>query len=197
MAKEKLTRKEKVKRSQLQGQLRKSKAERKYALGLILGGIVFILFFGNMWINRNQITAKDELTTIEGTLSNKLELRRKKAIGNSVVIRLNEYPKIDFKVERFGITGLKLKSLQDNVKMGDKIQIDILKDAHLNVGFNDINKISIYGLRNDKLEFLNVKSHNEARNKDRNSISAYLILGFSFLALGYGIYLRIKTEKIN
>ena len=194
MTKKKLTRKEKVKRSQLQEQLEKSKAERKYGFWMILWGIVFVLFFGNMWINRNQVISKDELITIEGTVTNKLELKRKKTVGSSMIIRFKEYPEIDFKVGRFSVAGLKLRSLQNNVGIGDKLQVDISRDDNSKIELNKSRTISTYGIRNVELEFLNVRSHNEAKKKNRNSIATYLILGFSFWMLGYGIHLRIKNR---
>ncbi|KGE84860.1 hypothetical protein [Phaeodactylibacter xiamenensis] len=190
-----LTKKEKIKRSQLERQLKNSKAERKSAIWIITLGIVFILIFGNMWINRNQEIKKDELILIAGTVSNKLELKREKSIGSSMIIQLDEYPRIDFKIGRFSAPGLKLTSLQNNIMVGDRIQIDILKDDYSNDRLSDQRTISVYGLRNDELEFLDVNSYNETRKKDRNSISMYLLLGFSFWVLGYGIYLKVKNEK--
>lgn len=195
MSKKTLTRKEKVRRSQLQKQLKKVESDGKSAIWMIIGGIGFILFFGNMWINRNQEIKKDELISIEGTIGNKLEVKRKKSVGSSMIIRLNEYPKIDYKIGRFSISGLNLGSLQNNVKVGDKIQADVMQDEYSQIVPNKQRTISVYGLRDDNEEYLNLNSHNSAKKKDRNSISMYLILGFSFWMLGYGIYLTIKNKK--
>ncbi len=168
---------------------------RKYAILMIVLGMIFILFFGNMWVNRNQEISKDELISVEGTLSNQLELKRKKSVGSSMIIQLKEYPNINYKIGRFSTSGLKLMTLQNNVKMGDKIQMDILKDDYSKIKLTQPKTISVYGLRNDKKEFLSVDNYNESKKEDRNSISMYLILGFSFWMLGYGMYLLMTTKK--
>ena len=146
-----------------------------------------------MWINRNHEIKKDELISIKGTISNNLEVKRKKSVGSSMIIRLNEYPKIEYRIGRFSISRLKVNSLQENVEIGDKIQIDVMKNDYSEIVPNKQRRISVYGLRDENMEYLNVNSHNWAKKKDRNSIAAYLILGFSFWILGYGLYLITKN----
>ena len=76
-----------------------------------------------------------------------------------------------------------------NVSIGDKIQIDILK-----MKFNKQRTVSVYGLRNSKGEYSNISECNLAKKKNGNSIAVYLLLGFSFWMLGYGIYSMIEMK---
>ena len=87
----KLTRREKVEISQRNKNLLLNKKYKKLGIGLAISGLAFILIFGNMWLNRNHQILQSELKTIEGELTNKLELRFQKTIGNSMTIRLNKY----------------------------------------------------------------------------------------------------------
>ncbi len=41
---------------------------------------------------------------------------------------------------------------------------------------------------------IRLETYNSLRKKDRNSISMYLLLGFSFWMLGFGIYYLMKTD---
>lgn len=191
----KLTRKEKVKKSQQRKKLEQAKLDKKFGLGFLIVGMTFILFFGNMWLNRNKEITKEEIISIDGTTDSKLEIKSKKTAGKSITIQLKEYPKIKYVIGRFSTSRINANSLLNNIQVGDKIQIDILKKVLNKIELNKQRTISVYGLRNSHSEYLNVNDYNSARKKDRNSIAAYLLLGFSFWMFGYGIYLIVESNK--
>ncbi|MBK9257409.1 MAG: hypothetical protein IPM42_18230 [Saprospiraceae bacterium] len=154
-----------MRRSKLVKEIKKLLLNRKYkklGTGLSICGLAFILIFGSMWINRNHEILQTELKTIEGELTNKLELKFQKTIGYSMTIQLNNYPDIKFRIGRFSVSGLKTNLFIKNIEIGDKIQIDIKQKD-----FENINKISpwgksinIYGVRDSQLEYLNVSAYN-------------------------------------
>jgi len=193
--KKKLTRKEKVRKSQLRNKLKQAKLEIKFGFGFVVLGLIFILFFGDMWIHRNDEIKKEELLSIKGTLVNKLEVKWGKTNGNSIAIQLDEYPQVKYSIGDLSMSRLNVSALQDNIKIGDKIQVDIMKDDLEKNESDKRRKISIFGLRDDEYEYLNVSSFNWAIKKDRNSISMYVILAFSFGMFGYGIYMVVKNKK--
>lgn len=197
MSNKKLTRKEKVEISQLKKKFERAKSDKKLGIGFSIGGLIFILFFGNMWLNRNHEILKTELITIEGTVTNKLELKWRRRAGHSMTIQIKEYPNIDFRIGRFGTQALKSYQIRDKVEISDKIQIDIKRKEYENSNPSSNNRkvIDVYGVRDNEVEYLNVNGYNREFRKDRNSISMYLILGFSFWMLGYGIYLVTKNRK--
>ena len=147
-----------------------------------------------MWLNRNQEITNEELVSIEGTTKSKLEAKRKKTVGNSMTIELKEYPQIKYKIGRFSLNRFSINSLQKNVSIGDKIQVDILKRDFEKIELDKQKTISVYGLRNSKGEYLNVNDYNSAKKKDRNSIATYFLIGISFWMIGYGIYSMIKKK---
>ncbi|MGK0389854.1 MAG: hypothetical protein ACI94Y_002599 [Maribacter sp.] len=165
-----------------------AKSNKKIAIGLIIVGIAFILSFGNMWINRNYEIKEEELISINGRIANQLELKWKKTVGNSLKIQLEEYPKIDFRIGKFAINRLNFNSLQNDVEIEDEIQLDIMKEDYTKLDLDKERTFSIYGLRSKNKEYLNVNDYNSEKKKDRNSISMYLILGFSFWMFGFGIF---------
>lgn len=197
MNSKKLTRKEKVEISQLKNKFERAKSDKKTGIGFSIGGLIFILFFGNMWLNRNHEILQTELITIEGTVTNKLELKWRGRAGHSMTIQIEEYSNIEFRIGRFGTQALKSYQIRDKVEIGDKIQIDIKRKEYenSNPSFNNRKVIAVYGVRDNEVEYLNVSGYNREFRKDRNSISMYLILGFSFWMLGYGIYLTTKNRK--
>ena len=107
----KLTRRKKVEISQRNKNLLLNKKYKKLGICLAICGLAFILIFGNMWLNRNHKILQSELKTIEGELTNKLELKFQKTIGNSMTVLLNNYPNIKFRIGRFSVCGLRTNLL--------------------------------------------------------------------------------------
>ncbi len=150
-----------------------------------------MLIFGNVWLNGKHEILQTELITIEGELTNKLELKFQKTIGNSMTIRLNKYPNVNFRIGRFSVSGLKTNLFIQNIDIGDRIQIDIMQKD-----FESINKIppwgksiNIYGVRDSQIEYLNVSAYNRELKRDRNSVSMYIMTGISFFIFNIGLKL--------
>lgn len=74
----KLTRREKVDISQRIKNLLLNRKYKILGIGLSICGLAFMLIFGSMWLNRNHEILQTELITIEGALTNKLELKFQK-----------------------------------------------------------------------------------------------------------------------
>jgi hypothetical protein len=195
MKRKKLTRKEKIQKSQHMTELKKNAAERNGAVWLSIVGLIFILFFGYMWVNRNYEIKKEDLVSIEGTVTNQLNLEWRKGLGYSMIIQLEEFPEIDYKVGRFSANHLNADLLKSKVKIGNKINLDIEKNNSSIIRNYNSKVVWVYGLKDDENEYLNVKGYNKERRKDRNSIYMYLLLGFSFWIFGNGIYLYVKNKK--
>lgn len=194
MKKQKLTRKEKIKKSQLAKRLKKSESEKQVGIWFILIGMAFIGFFGNLWLNRNHEIKKDDLQTIDGVVTNELKKEWKRRTGNFISIKLQNYPNINFKLSGTGIKSSNSYLLRKNTKIGDSISIDIKKEEYPKLAKNEAETIFIYGLRDKDEDYLNIKIYNSVRKKDRNSISMYLLLGFSFWMFGFGIYYLMKNR---
>lgn len=191
----KLTRRAKVEISQRNKKLLLNRKYKKLGICLAICGLAFILIFGSMWINRNHQILQTELKTIEGELTNKLDLKFQKTIGYSMTIQLNNYPDVNFRIGKFSVSGLKTNLFIKNIEIGDKIQIDIEQKD-----YESINKMSpwgksinIYGVRDNQLEYLNVSAYNRELKSDRNSVSMYIILGVSFFIFSYGLKLWLKN----
>ena len=123
-------------------------------IALAVVGLAFILFFSNIWLNRNNIILPDELITIEVTVKNKLELeRRRKPIRHYMQIQAKEYPNVIFEIRDIGTQAMKSSQIQQYVKIGDRIQIDVLKEDYekLIFGPNSRKEIEVYGVRDNKI----------------------------------------------
>ncbi len=197
MKKRKLTRKEKIKRSQLEKQRDKSEVEKQVGIWFILAGIVFILFFGNLWLNRNYEIKKEDLQTINGVVTNELRKEWKRRSGNFILIKLQNYPNINFKLSGIAIKSANSYSLRKNTQIGDSISIDIKKKEDSKLAKKEEETIFIYGLRDNDQDYLDIKIYNSVRKKDRNSISMYLLLAFSFWMFGFGIYYSVKSKIMS
>lgn len=191
----KLTRREKVEISQRNKNLLINRKNKKLGICLAICGLAFFIIFGNMWLNRNHQILQTELKTIEGELTNKLELKFQKTIGSSMTVLLNNYPNIKFRIGRFSVSGLKTNLLIENINIGDKIQIDIMRKD-----FESINKIppwgksiNIYGVRDSQIEYLNVSAYNRGLKSDRNSVSMYIMIGISIFIFVNGLKFWLKN----
>ena len=119
MASKKLTRKQKV-------QIQEEKANRVKAFELfklrsnlskffILFGIIFLLIFGNLWLNRNKTISESDLISIDANISNEIKKEWKKTIGEFIKIKLDEYPETKFRIGRHGANGVKVAEINNKI----------------------------------------------------------------------------------
>lgn len=188
----------------------KNKLNRKYGYGFSIVGAVFLLFFGILYLQRNNVLTNDDLSQIEGTVSTKLEIKKsgKRKRTLSIPINLNEYP--DFK---FRLDGLRFKSTKDsllltNVKVGEKISISLLtkqlkkkitKEVPLSFWdkYNNYEAITIYGITDANMKYFDLHKYNELNKSDKNSGSLKLLIGFSLFLFSYGVYELVKSKKAS
>ncbi|MEM6398083.1 MAG: hypothetical protein AAF741_17160 [Bacteroidota bacterium] len=184
------------------------KMNKRYGIGFSIIGFLLILFFGNTYLKKDLDVSPDNLTTIEGKVLNNVKIKKSggRNRSRSIEIELEEYPNFKFKIGNNGLNATKANSLIKNIQKGDIIKIDILKDQfqkkitkEVPLGFWDkgvnYRNIGIYGLKDKQNSYFNLRQFNRNRKSDRNSWAMYLLLGFSFFMLGYGIYELIKNKK--
>lgn len=189
MKRTKLTRKEKISISRNAKRLLRRMEARKIGLFIAISGLVFIVIFGKMWISRNEEIKINEVEAITITIEENIKKVYGRSAGYSLKIKSREYPNKLFRIGRFGTKACAVNELQNNVKINDELEIDILKDQVHDISESWNSNIFVYGIRDSKNEYLSLKGYNEEYKKDRNSPSAYLIIAFSLWMGGYGIYL--------
>lgn len=192
MKRTKLTRKQKVQIQEEKKRIEQSKANFNSGIVLIVIGLVFFAFFGNLWLSRNNEIKELDLKSIEVSVNGEIEKVWRKTIGHSLRMALNEYPKKRFKVGRFGTYSVDYEDLNSQLKKDNRMEIQILEEDYKEV--DQKNTIFIYGINKDETEFLSVNDYNRRRKRDRNSISTYLLIFGSVFILGYGIKLATTNR---
>jgi len=184
------------------------KMGRRYGIGFSIVGILFLMFFGRMYLKKDLDISAEMLVKIEGKVINDVEIKKsgKRNRSRSIEIGLEEYSKFKFKLGGNGLNATRVNSLLKNVQKGDRIEAEILKDQfqkkiskEVPLGFWDksfnYRIIGIYGLNDEQNNYFDLNQFNRNKKSGRNSWAMYLLLGFSFFMLGYGIYELIKNKK--
>lgn len=94
----KLTRKQKIQSQEEKKRLEQAKAKFNIGIVLIVVGIIFLAFFGSLWLSRNNRIKDIDLKRLEVSVADEIEKKWKKTVGHSLYIELNEYPDKNFKV---------------------------------------------------------------------------------------------------
>lgn len=89
--------------------------------------IFFIWFLYDSNKEQNRIILQKDLTTISGTISNKLEIYEGSRGKNSLTLKLKEYPNFDFVWYGIYLEALNSSELIHNAKIGDTATIKILQ----------------------------------------------------------------------
>lgn len=193
----KLTRKEKVKLQEQEDKLKRDleqyKAKSNLSKFFLIFGIIFLIIFGNIWINRNATIEDSELKTIDVHFSHEVKKEWKKSIGNYIKIQLDEYPDTKFRIGRHGSNNVNLYELNEQIRNGKSLNIQILKRE-----FEKLKRkktIWVYGIRDIQKSYFDVSDYNEQKQKDRNSIYTYLLIGFSLWLILHGLNIQIKNRK--
>lgn len=184
------------------------KIRRRYGIGFSIFGLIFLSLFGRIHLKDDVEVLQDQLAKIEGIVVNNVEVKTtgKGSGTRSIEIELEEYPKFIFNLGGSGLDATNVNSLVNNVQQGEKIEIKILKDQYqkkitkeVELGFWDktINYriIGIYGIKDKQNSYFSLEQFNRNTIVDRNSWSMYLLLGFSFSILGFGIFELVRNKK--
>ncbi len=186
----------------------KNKLNRRYGYGFLIAGIIFTLILGNMFIKRNNEVLPNELSRIEGTISDEILIKKsgKRGENISMPIRLEEFPKFKFEVKGYGVRSTNTSQFISDIKKGDRIQLEILTDQYkkklakeiplsfLDKGFN-FREIIVYGIKAKNENYFDLENYNNLKTSDRNSIGMYALLAFSISLIGYGIRELFKSKK--
>lgn len=189
MNKRKLTRKEKINRAQEQKrhkqELLEKKQTKKIGLWLIVIGLLLILGFGNSYLKPNDKIKQEDLLTIKGSIQNELIIKTKRRQGRSMLIKLAEYPELDFKISDLNIDALNMQL--KNKPIGHEVELDILKEDAPDITTTKI--LYVYAIRDKERAYLSLSDYNWAIKQRREGVGAYVFLAFSFSMFAYGIYL--------
>lgn len=193
MKRTKLTRKQKVQIQEENKRIEELKAKFNSGIVLIIVGLIFFAFFGNMWLSRNYEIKDIDLTSLEVSVKGEIEKVWRKTVGHSLKIELNEYPNKEFKVGSFCTYIVDYDSLNLQLENDNKMKIQILKKDLEKL--DSKKRIFMYGISKNGVEYLNIKDFNRQRKKDRNSISMYVLILGSIWILCYGLKLVVENKE--
>jgi hypothetical protein len=189
----KLNRREKFAISRKLAEIQKVTEKKISGIIIIASGIVFLVLFGYLWMNRNFQINQSDIIHLQGRIAYSIQLNKSKFSYNSMVIRLSEFPNIRFRVDRFGVNFGHVRNLALTAKIGDTIYLDVSKSEYAAVTPTSNSEVSVYGIRDSQSEYLQLKEYNYTIKAEGNSIGIYLLLAFSFCMLAYGIFLVAKS----
>ena len=109
-------------------QVWESKSNRNRGVSSIIIGMLFLLFFSMIYSNKNLEIQAGAFAKIEGTVANKIEVKKNRDRGHSISIELEEYPNFEFKLGENEIKATKKNQLISNVKIGEQVQLKILEE---------------------------------------------------------------------
>ncbi len=106
------------------------KTHRRYGAGFLIFGTIFMLVFGNIFMQKDLDIRQNQLIQIQGTVSNNIKIKRsgKRNGDRSIEIILMEYPKFQFKIGGYGFSATKISDLIHNIQKGDQIKIEVLEE---------------------------------------------------------------------
>jgi len=182
------------------------KIKMRYGFGFTTVGILFLLFFGSMYLKKDLEVASDQLVTIKATVDEVVLEGRNKGRRLSTSLALKEYPKFEFRVVLNAMKRNDIKNLRTNIEHGEQVELDILKEQYqkkltkqIPLDFWDksygYRSISIYGLKDQQRTYYNLDQYNYQNKGDRELWGLYLMLGFSLFILGFGIYMLVNGKR--
>lgn len=184
------------------------KIQRRYGIGFSTLGILMLLFFGNIYLKKDLDILPENLAKIEGTVLKDVEIKKygERKSDHEIEIELEEFPKFRFTLRINGLKATRVKSLLANVLKGDNIEIEILKDQFQKKITKEVplrfwdksfnyRIIGIYGLKDEQNSYFDLNQFNKNKKLDNNSGGIYILLGFSLLILGTGIYKLVSNNK--
>lgn len=184
------------------------KNNKRYGIGFLILGMVFLLVWGNTFIYKDLKVLPSYLSQIEGTVLNKIELKKsgKNKDRFSIEIELQEYPKFIFLLAGNELKATDIMPLTSKVEIGERIEIDIftvdlkkklLEEIPMNFWDKYYNHriISIYGLRDKTNSYFNLERFNEAKIEGDNSLDMYILLGLGLFIMSFGVYTLVTNKK--
>jgi len=181
------------------------KKSKYIGIAFIIVGSLFLYGFWNIYNNREKVILPQQLSTIKVTVSNELEIGRRKS-SRWINIKTKEFPKFVFELAGNSFHASNSQQLIANVGKDDTIEIDILSDTYEKkiikskpLTFWDktinYNFISICGLRDSNQEYLALHNLNNEKKSDSASWAFWLFVIIAIGITSSGIYLLTKNKK--
>ncbi|MGB0840180.1 MAG: hypothetical protein ACPGXL_08570 [Chitinophagales bacterium] len=201
------------KRNIYKEKLRRYKSERRFGIGFLIIGSLFLWFMSSVMYEDGTPILSTQLSTVSGTLAEEVEVnfsRKKKSKHeyiSSIHLRLKEHPEVTFQVSGKGLEVFALSDLKDKVNVGAAIEIDILQEPFNKKiakkqpsGFWDSTHFStfieVYGIRAATKSYFDLNRFNQEKETNKTTlIDWFLILGFPFFIICVGIYTLIGNKK--
>lgn len=175
---------------------------------LITGGLFLFLSFNFYYLNKEAINYHD-LQTITGVITNKAEIHVGSKGSGSININLRSYPSFNFYISGNSLNATNTSSYIENVKIGDTLTIEILKDEYqkkltkeipLSFWDKSINYsfISVYGLRDKNTSFLHFNDYIFELKNDRALVPLFLwvfaIVGLFMIGGGFYLFKNLLEK---
>jgi hypothetical protein len=170
---------------------KKIKSKLIFCIILVIFSIYFscILFYKNS----NKVSLRDkEFTTVIGTIKSFRNNPRDfeiEIIEDNIVYRIVTVYKSGFEKDSF----------EENVKIGDKIEI-ICSDYMGKTIFenNKVTQTSVYSVKVNGKYYLTLETSFRINEKDSgNDLSRFIVLAFSIYAIGCCVYFAYKLYKVK
>jgi hypothetical protein len=185
------------------------RVNRRYGWGFFVAGLLFISLFLKIFTTPYKEILPDQITSIKGTVSEKLKIDYGHKSSRSIRIKLDEYSSFTFLISGHSFYASDKKGILANISSGDIIQLDILSEAYskkltkteeLTFWDKGINYkiISVKGLRTDNRKYLTLNSINIRSKSDSKSIGTWLILVIGLAGITSGTnYFTKKKPAAN
>jgi hypothetical protein len=182
------------------------KSNRKFGIGFLILGILFSIGMFNVFKNRNQELSPNEITSIEGKITNEVEITKGNKGKRSIEIRIEQFPDFKFNLSGNSYYASNSKNYLAKVTKGDLISIDLKTDTYLKkltkekeLDFWDktvnYKLISVYGLRDENYTYLTLEKYNERRKSDSSSWGFWVFLILSLSITGSGLWFLWISKK--
>lgn len=169
-----------------------------YAIGFSILGSLFLYGAVRQFQKKDIEINSSQLQTITDKIISEPTIYKGSKGSRSIKIKLNSFPTFRFEISGYGYQACYAGDYIENVKLGDTIKLDILKDQYKMklskekpLGFWDksinYSQISVYGLRFKNYTYLDLNDYNkEIRNQSPFGIWVFGIMGLGFIL--FGIY---------
>jgi hypothetical protein len=181
------------------------KTTKYWGTAFIIIGSLFLFGFWNIYNNRDNEILPQQLTTIKVTVSNDLEIDRRKS-SRWVNIKTKEFPTFVFELTGNSFYAANSQQFVDNVGKEDKIEIDILTDTYekkltktkpLTFWDKTVNYhlIGVFGLRDKNQTYMTLDALNAEHKSDSTSWGFWLFVLVGLGITGSGIYFVTANKK--
>lgn len=184
------------------------KVNRRFGIGFVIFGVLFLSVMVKIYLNRNAEISNDQIKTISSQLVEQLKIERTspKSVSKVIKLKLKDYENFTFELGGHSYSATNTNRLLNDVKIGDNIELDIkletfekkiAKTKSLTFSDKSVNYhfIPVYGLRKGNSTYLKLGDYNIKHKEDSSSLGFWILV---FVGLGImisGIYMLIVNKK--